>query len=532
MEPTKMLDLPIKAVEESPFNQRKAYKGLEDLAESIKAKGVLQPILVRPAGKGWQLVAGHRRLRASKLAGLETIPATVRDLADDEVIEIQVIENVQRSDVTPLEEAEAYDQLIHKHNRTAADIAAKVGKSVAYVYQRLKLADLPEAAKAAVSAGTLELSVALAIARLPNPAVRKEAAAEVLRDREEYSRFAGGSVRQRMSSSDAIAFVRNRFTLQLKDAGFDLDDATLLPKAGACSKCPSRSKNAPMLFPDMAPKDDLCTSPDCFAAKRDANWKRIAAAAEAGGAKVLDAKRTKDVFYDQGSNVRYESGFANLDAESNDVPGRAKTWKAALGAKLAKQLQPIVAQAPNGEVVHLVDKAKALELLHESGKAPKEKLDRYGQPDDGAERRKRKAKRSASEEAVATIVRKAIEAVGKKDGRLPEVLQWIAQSWIADYGGVAWIKSRVDPEAYKAAVAGAKSAKKHDAERELALTWLEGASIEDLVGVLVEITIERSISEWNPTSDTLTAWCKRYQVDLAALQKKALAAEKTKKGGR
>src|SRR6266481_4376171 len=140
-------DIPLEKIRESTTNPRTQFdqSKLAELAENIRQHGVLQPILVRPLPKGaadtYELVAGARRYRASKLAGRESIPATVRELTDAQALELQVIENVQRVDVHPLDEAEGYAALVELQpdTYTVESIAARVGRSPAYVSGRLRL---------------------------------------------------------------------------------------------------------------------------------------------------------------------------------------------------------------------------------------------------------------------------------------------------------------------------------------------------------------------------------------------------------
>ena len=127
----------------SPTNPRREAKDLEELTESVRQHGVLQPILVRPFGTvGFEIVAGHRRFAAAKAADLHEIPAIVRAMDDKAALELQVIENLERSDLHPLEEARGYERLITVHKYDVVRIAAKIGRSVPYVYDRVKLLKL------------------------------------------------------------------------------------------------------------------------------------------------------------------------------------------------------------------------------------------------------------------------------------------------------------------------------------------------------------------------------------------------------
>lgn len=135
----------ISEIRPNPYQPRKEFdqNGLQELADSIKENGVFQPILVRKSLSGYELVAGERRLRASKLAGLKEIPVIVKDFGDKEMMEISLLENIQRKDLTPIEEANAYEQLIKKLNYTQEQLAKRIGKSRANVTNLLRLLTLP-----------------------------------------------------------------------------------------------------------------------------------------------------------------------------------------------------------------------------------------------------------------------------------------------------------------------------------------------------------------------------------------------------
>ena len=136
----------VKDIRPNPYQPRKEFdqNGLEELANSIKENGVFQPILVRKSLSGYELVAGERRLRASKLAGLKEIPVIIKDFNDKEMMEISLLENIQRKDLTPIEEANAYEQLIKKLNYTQEQLAKRIGKSRTNVTNLLRLLTLPK----------------------------------------------------------------------------------------------------------------------------------------------------------------------------------------------------------------------------------------------------------------------------------------------------------------------------------------------------------------------------------------------------
>jgi ParB family chromosome partitioning protein len=143
-------------------------QALEELAQSIKAQGVMQPIVVRPIGDRFEIIAGERRWRASQQAGLETIPAMVRDVPDETAIAMALIENIQREDLNPIEEAIALQRLQQEFQLTQQQVADAVGKSRVTVANLLRLISLPEVIKTMLSHGDLEMGHARALLGLPD----------------------------------------------------------------------------------------------------------------------------------------------------------------------------------------------------------------------------------------------------------------------------------------------------------------------------------------------------------------------------
>jgi len=174
--------VPIDRIEPNPENPRLLFEesALEELASSIREHGVLQPILVRPTGRDqYQLVAGERRWRAARRAGLATIPALVEELDDDAAMEIAVIENLQREDLSPLEEATMYEKMVTEHGYSIRKLAQKLGKDKGYLENRLRLANAPEEIKALVSVRKDTLSHAYELMKVQDPKKRKRLAAQV-----------------------------------------------------------------------------------------------------------------------------------------------------------------------------------------------------------------------------------------------------------------------------------------------------------------------------------------------------------------
>ncbi len=164
--------LPVEQIQPNPDQPRRAFNddAIADLAASIKARGMLQPILVRPVENGlYQIVAGERRWRAAQRAQLHDVPVLIRELTDEATAEIALIENIQRVDLNPIEEAEAYQRLAEVYGRKQEEIAKAVGKSRSHVTNIMRLLTLPDRARKAAIAGELTMGHARALLGAPDP---------------------------------------------------------------------------------------------------------------------------------------------------------------------------------------------------------------------------------------------------------------------------------------------------------------------------------------------------------------------------
>lgn len=177
-ESTGSVELRIMEVEPNKNQPRKDFseEALEELAASIKEHGLLQPILVRPTASGrYQIIAGERRWRASRKAGLSTIKAVIREFRDEEVMEIALIENLQREDLNPIEEAEGYGNLIETLGLTQEQVAKKVNKSRSYVANSLRILNLDNGSKRALKEGKISLGHAKALLSIDDLRLREDA---------------------------------------------------------------------------------------------------------------------------------------------------------------------------------------------------------------------------------------------------------------------------------------------------------------------------------------------------------------------
>jgi ParB/RepB/Spo0J family partition protein len=176
--------VPVDHIEPNPEQPRMVFEqeALDELTASIREHGVLQPILVRPLGPNtYQIVAGERRWRASRQAGLDTIPALIEEIDDDTALEIAIIENLQREDLSPLDEAAMYDRMIHEHGYSIRKLADKLGKDKGYLENRLRLADAPPEVRELVSLRKDSLSHAYELMKVDDQKKRRKLAEQVAR---------------------------------------------------------------------------------------------------------------------------------------------------------------------------------------------------------------------------------------------------------------------------------------------------------------------------------------------------------------
>ncbi|MGE5590270.1 MAG: ParB/RepB/Spo0J family partition protein [Bacillota bacterium] len=177
-------EIDVALVKPNPFQPRRQFdqEKLEELAASIREHGVVQPVVVRSKGEGFEIVAGERRWRASRMAGLKTLPAVVKEFTEREVMEIALIENLQREDLNPIEEAEAYDKLIREFGLTQEDLARRLGKSRSQVANTMRLLHLPEVVRRSVAEGKVSMGHAKVLLSVAETK-RQEALARAIQEK-------------------------------------------------------------------------------------------------------------------------------------------------------------------------------------------------------------------------------------------------------------------------------------------------------------------------------------------------------------
>ncbi len=217
--------LPIAFLQPGKYQPRKSFdeQPLADLAASVKEKGVLSPILVRPVGPDrYEIVAGERRWRAAQLAKLHDVPVVVRELADDQALEIGIIENIQRADLNAMEEGAAYQELITKFHRTQEQVAQQVGKSRSHIANTIRLLQLPEQVKTWVREGKLTAGHARTLLGAPDPESAARALIEgalTVRQAEQRAparKKPGGKPYKDPNIADMEARISNRLGLKIQ----------------------------------------------------------------------------------------------------------------------------------------------------------------------------------------------------------------------------------------------------------------------------------------------------------------------------
>jgi ParB family chromosome partitioning protein len=285
--------IPLAQLHESLLNPRRHFDEarMAELTDSVRVHGILTPLLVRPNSDGYEIAAGHRRFRAALRAELAEAPAVVRAMTDQQFVEVVTIENLQREDVHPIEEAAGYQRLIGSYGYTPAMLAERVGRSESYIAKRLALTRLIEPAKSAFLEGRIQLGHALLLARL-QPDDQQEAFKEALFERGE--RWGGGKrvkvTPAAVSVSSLDDWIRENVYLDLSSAAWRKDDVTLLAGAGACISCTKRSGANGLLFDDVK-KGDICLDAECFHQKRDNHLIAVQKAAEEKGTPLVRIAR-------------------------------------------------------------------------------------------------------------------------------------------------------------------------------------------------------------------------------------------------
>lgn len=528
-----IISIPIANLRPSPTNPRKhgLTKGLDEMAGSIKSVGVLQPIVAREySGLGdetHEVVFGHRRRLAAIKAGLEEVPCVVRGYSDDQVLEAQTVENLQREDVHPLDEADGFQVLMKRGGYDVPKIAAKIGKPNAYVVQRLKLCALSAKCRKGYDDERILLGVALELAKLPTHMLQDEAFDHVA-IRTETSNGQGmyRAIGEGFTTvADARREIETEIMRVLKGAPFDQADAALVPKAGACTNCPKRTGVQTDLFAD-ASSPDLCTDPSCFTDKVDVAFQlRVKKHKDAGG-EVMTAKDSK-VFFGGGytaADHKMRQAYKKLD-DRDYIAGKMKSVRQVFG----KELPPLIlAKDPEtGMPVELVA-AKDYETAKRKGHKGEPTASGRSGGSIAAEKR-----RAAEQRRAAEIRREVARALAENaeqffedhlvEKAMAEILvQAAAESlWADTLKGAA--DRRDMPEAPKAKGGGAW----RNPNVARVTLWAKEQPANVLLALLLELLVSRD--ERNDGETAQKRALKLLGVDAKKIAAKVTATAKEKK---
>jgi ParB/RepB/Spo0J family partition protein len=427
-------------------NPRRTFEAgaLEELGASIKEHGMISAIVARPKPHtrkehgDLEIVVGERRWRAATLIGLAVVPVDVRALTDAQVEELQHVENAQRADVPPLEEAESIVKLLA--SRSIEQLATKLGKSRNHVASRAKLFDLIPALKKQLIEGTLELGIALELSKY-SPSIQTDAIEEFRID---------GTPLHEYADPITIAQVRRWLEEQrtnLAAAPFDVKDATLVVSAGACAACPKRTGNQGDLFGEIHAKDDQCLDRDCFAAKADASYRKKL---EQNPSRVVPASDAAKMF--RHGFLDHDSGYLELDHVVT-YDHKTKTQKTLRDALGDVEVPTMLARNPKGErkgmpapVIELVQRADLAKILPKvkenwAKKAIKDEVverTSHGSSRDDQEKwkerqqrteREHKANKLALERTISAVVYKASKTKPTDEMIRVAVLGAIRMAW-------------------------------------------------------------------------------------------------------
>jgi ParB family chromosome partitioning protein len=395
-------DLPLAQLVESSTNPRKRYDeaGLQELAESIRAQGVLAPLLVRELGpERFEIIAGSRRSRAAKLAGAESVPVRVVALEDAEAILAQLVENLQRENVHPLEEASGFRALLDLPGQpfNVAAIAAKAGKSPQYVAQRLKLTELIPPAADAFLADKLTTGHALLIAKLPQ--ARQE---EALKTAFETTWMSGNQGEVLIPVRELAGWIESHLLLDLQAAPFDREDPSLLPEAGSCHECAKRTGANSLLFPET--DRDQCLDCTCYQAKVNAH---IAAALERDPALV----RISNGWGSHDKNVLGRERYVEIVTK----PLRNGHGKASPERKKCEHITKgiVVEGGPHGHIVDICAEPTC-ETHHAESRKEHEATEKM-RADQRKQDERRKQEMATRSRVLSAILAKVLAPLGKVD---------------------------------------------------------------------------------------------------------------------
>lgn len=327
-------NLPLVALQISPINPRKHFPqtSINELAQSIKQVGIIEPLVVRPVvdpevnalGTFFEIVCGERRFRAAIIAEISEVPCQIRTLTDDQVLDIQITENLQREDMSPLDECNIFQSLMDKRHLALQDVAIKFGKSVDYIFGRLRLSNLIEAGRQALENEIIPITAAIKIAHL------SEKQQKMAINRTIVQADVDGKMTQFFTGlRDLKMFFDNNVLMSLVQANFDTKSETLFPEAGPCTTCIKKTGNN--MFSEMSGTNKCLDNP-CYKMKHILHYQALKKQTEEKNKKVevVFAART----FNMEKEFAKELEVIPINDYTEINPSKAKSSKSAVLAVL------------------------------------------------------------------------------------------------------------------------------------------------------------------------------------------------------
>jgi ParB/RepB/Spo0J family partition protein len=547
MKITNTVRLPVDRLDPLPGNREFGSgmdeKSLRELAESIRAHGIQQDLLVRPhptKKDRYEIFAGVRRWTAAKQLKLTEVPCKVREVNDAQARELRLIENLQREGVHEMEEARGYEELLGMRDpqgkplHTTGTIARQIGKSEAYVYAKLKLLRMPDIAQEAFLADKLNASVALLLSRIPDSKLAHKATLEVLDPASTGWSTPDREKRALDPEIDPMSFrrakdhIQQNYMKRLKGAKFDQEDAKLLPvqlekpaqpgqpdervAGGACGDCPLRTGNLKKLFPALygdVESADVCTNPACFKLKETAAARIEQQKYKAKGQVLAGEGKARQLVNTYNSNPELtptaRDQFVDLKEK---VPGKRQTWEEVLDDHLpedAPDTLVVRAESYTGvkKTFHLLP---INETVLAAAKAAGVKLDKPKPNSNGAEQRAkeeadRKAASAKSQAVVASAHPVLLAAMAKR--KPEENLRFYANECLARNNH--YLTRNGHKNANDLAKAVAKM------------------SLAEMVVALADSLVHQTVHWQGDLDEDFTALCKEFGVDLKEITKQVEA---------
>lgn len=502
--------IPLAHLRPMKANPRGELGDVSALVASIEANGFIGALSVRSLGhvppgvEHFEVWAGNRRLSAAEKAGLVDVPCDVYDLTEVQALELNLTEQINRSDLTPLEEGQACRALQELSGYTVDQVAAKLGQSRAWVRGRVALCGLAPEVRTALAKGEVSLTVAAALAALPSQKMQVDGL-------ELYEVRAGHT-----SNQEKLEAIRRRLCRPLRDATWKLTallgelpvnaEGPMESALVACSECPHNSANdtMPGLF-DVSEKAPTCAKVDCFEQKLRITWEKKTEKARAAGAKVLGLEEGRKLF-PYGDNLTYASRYVEADAVVQE--DRSKRSWAQLVEELPEEVRPAlhIAQDGKGKPHELLVKDKVVAAVAKHLKL-KWAIKTEEEQVESAEARD-PAKKAEAENlaAIRELVRdEVIAAVALK---LSEKFSLMAARLIAQ-------RAKHDVDQYA----------KQVLKRPLPKDWLEeGAKLDELLAFTWWTDARDEYSPWSGFPDEFKALAKQHGFDLEKMVKANLAA--------